>query len=84
MGKWGARIAAAVSIGLLAFMAAGVSSAAGYTPGWGAWSGYVAVGVQGLSALLNWITPSKPERRLWGPITTVMLALAIYVVTVAG
>jgi hypothetical protein len=29
---------------------------------------------------LNWMTPSKPERLLWAPITSIMLLLASYVV----
>jgi hypothetical protein len=26
--------------------------------------------------LLNWITPSQVERRLWGPVTTLMFLFA--------
>jgi len=33
-----------------------------------------------LSTTLNWITPSQKERFLWGPITSIMLLLAAYVV----
>ena len=29
--------------------------------------------------ILNWITPSPPERKLWSPITTVIFALAVAV-----
>ncbi len=74
------RVAAGVSILVLAFMGASVASAAGLPPHWPAWTGWVTLGVQALSALANWITPSRPERRLWGPIVTLMLALAAYVV----
>lgn len=74
------RAAAFLSVFLLAFMAAAVASAAGLKPDWPQWTGWLALGIQGLSALMNWITPSRPERRLWGPITSVMLALAGYVV----
>jgi hypothetical protein len=78
------RIAAALSILVLAFMAGGVASAAGLPPGWPAWTGWTALGVQALSTLANWITPSRPERRLWGPVTTVLLVLAAYAVVVGA
>ena len=74
------RIAAVVSMPLLLFMFAGIASAAGLPPNWPAWTGWLALGVQVLSTLVNWITPSRPERLLWGPVTTVMLLLAGYAV----
>tara|TARA_R110002096_G_scaffold67332_14_gene163449 strand:+ start:5376 stop:5747 length:372 start_codon:yes stop_codon:yes gene_type:complete len=74
------RVIAGVSILLLILMGAGVASAAGLTASWPGWTAVAVVAVQGLSAFLNWITPSRPERLLWGPVTTVMLALAVYVV----
>lgn len=74
------RVAAALSVILLACMGAGIASAAGTTPNWPMWTAYVALAVQALSTTLNWITPSPAERRLWGPVTAVMLALAAYVV----
>ncbi|MEL6167764.1 MAG: hypothetical protein AAFR35_03680 [Pseudomonadota bacterium] len=40
----------------------------------------MALGVQSVSMVLNWITPWRPERQLWGPITTVMLLLTASVV----
>jgi len=36
--------------------------------------------VQALNTTLNWITQSKPERILWGPITSIMLLIAALVV----
>ena len=74
------RIGAAVSIVLLAAMAAAVISAAGLQPYWPRWTGWAALSVQLLSMILNWITPSKPERKLWGPVTTLMFVLAALVV----
>ena len=74
------RGVAAVSILVLLFMAAGILSAVGLPPNWARWTAYTAIGIQGFSALLNWITPSESERRLWGPITTLMLILAVAVV----
>ena len=77
------RFVAAVSIVVLIFLGASLTSAAGLTPHWASWTGYAAVAVQALSTSLNWVTPSKSERRLWGPITTVMLLVAVYVVLAA-
>lgn len=74
------RIAAAVSILILAAMALAILSADGRWPHWPVWTGWMAVAMAALVALLNWITPSAPERRLWGPITSVMLAVALAVV----
>lgn len=74
------RIAAGVSILVLAAMGAAVSSAAGGAPGWPEWTGWVALAVQVLSTFMNWITPSQRERRLWAPITSAMLVLAAAVV----
>lgn len=74
------RVAAGVSVFLLLFMGAGVSSAAGMMPNWPMWTAYTALAIQALSTLLNWITPSRPERLLWGPITTGMLSLAAYII----
>lgn len=72
------RIAAVVSIGVIAAMCMAVLSDAGGWPNWPRWTAWAVLGVQCLSTLMNWITPSVAERRLWGPITTVMLALVAY------
>ncbi len=74
------RIAAGLSAVLLACMGASIASAAGLAPHWPIWTAYAALSVQALSTLMNWITPSRAERLLWGPVTTIMLALALYVV----
>lgn len=74
------RVMAFLSALLLACMGAGITSAAGLSPDWPSWTGWIALGVQALSTLMNWITPSPPERRLWGPVTSVMLGLAMYAV----
>lgn len=71
------RVGAALSIVLLAAMACAIWSAAGNAPYWPAWTGWTAIGIQTLSMVLNWITPSRAERQLWGPVTTVMLLLAL-------
>ncbi len=74
------RVAAVLSVLLLVCMGAGVFSAAGMAPYWPKWTAYAALIVQALSMMLNWITPSRAERLLWGPVTTVMLALVVYVI----
>lgn len=76
------RIIAAVSIFLLIFMALSILSAAGF-PGldWPRWTGWTALGISTVSCILNWITPSKVERNFWGPVTTIMAALALVVMT---
>ena len=74
------RVVAGLSVPLLVCMGAGIASAAGMAPHWPMWAAYAALAVQGLSTLLNWITRSRAERLLWGPLTTVMLALAVYAV----
>ncbi len=74
------RIIAAVSILLLIGMALAVLSADGHWPNWTRWTAWAALAVQALSMVLNWITPSAAERKLWGPITTVLFLLAATVV----
>ncbi|MGE0624358.1 MAG: hypothetical protein AB7I04_15280 [Pseudomonadales bacterium] len=77
------RIAAGLSVLLLAGMAAAIASAAGLFPGWPGWTAWGALAVQLASTILNWITPSRAERMLWGPVTTLMLALAAFVTLAA-
>lgn len=73
------RSVAALSIVILVGMALAILSADGRWPNWPLWTGWAAVTVNALSAFLNWITPSSAERKLWGPIMTVMLGLAVAV-----
>jgi len=73
------RLAAAASIVVLVAMALAVLSADGRWPGWPSWTGWSAVALNAVIMVLNWITPSTAERNLWGPITTVMVALALAV-----
>ncbi|WP_417205072.1 hypothetical protein [Antarctobacter sp.] len=74
------RIVAAVSVPVLLFQALAVLSAAGF-PGldWPRWTGWAAVTVSAVSAVLNGVTPSAPERALWFPVVLVMAGLAAYV-----
>ncbi len=73
------RVIAAISVPLLVFMAASTLSAADIGLNWPRWTSWTALGIQSLSTLLNWITPSRPERLLWAPVTSVMLALVLLV-----
>jgi hypothetical protein len=74
------RVAAALSVPILICMGASIASAAGLVPNWTGWTAYAATALQALITTLNWITPSQPERLLWGPITSIMLLLAALVV----
>lgn len=78
------RVMAFVSIPLLLGMGGSIMSAAGLSPAWPVWSWWLALGFQALITLLNWITRSVAERKLWAPITSVMLGLAAYVVLTAA
>ncbi|MCR9158595.1 MAG: hypothetical protein NXH80_15250 [Rhodobacteraceae bacterium] len=76
------RIIAAVSIPVLLFQGLAILSAAGFPGlGWPVWTGWMALAVTGVSTVLNWITPSKPERMVWGPIMLVLSAMALVVMT---
>ena len=72
-----ARAAAGVSIVVLLLMGGAIPSAAGLWPNWPVWTGWVAFGVTGLGLILNLITPSRAERRIWGPVTAVMFLSAL-------
>ena len=43
------------------------------------WAVWIVVAFSGLSLVLNTITPSAPERRVWVPVTLVLLACSITV-----
>ena len=77
------RVVAGVSVVLLLCMGVAIASRGGLAPSTPVWLGWGTVGVQTLSTLANWMTPSAAERRLWAPINTVMLIAALYVVTQA-
>jgi len=71
------RFVAIISIPILLVLAGALVSATGAWPNWPIWTTWVAVGVHAMIMVANWATPSAPERRLWGPITTIILALAL-------
>ena len=77
------RVAAVGQAILLAVLAIIVLSAAGLViPGVAAsfpWLIWLVVAFSALSVVLNAISPSAPERRLWVPVTVVMLISSIVV-----
>ena len=76
------RIIAAVSIPVVLFQGLAILSAAGFPGlGWPRWTGWLALAVTIVSTVLNWITPSKPERAVWGPVMLVLSAMALVVMT---
>ncbi|MBV7409442.1 hypothetical protein [Maritimibacter sp. DP1N21-5] len=85
-GRWPGRLPgvmralAVVQAGLLVLLARIVAGASGlFVPLGPSWLIWIAVAFTGLSTLANGATPSRPERRLWGPVTTIMFLSAIYV-----
>ena len=77
------KIAAGFSIPILIFLGASISSAAGLVLVWERWTAYVAIAIQSLNTILNWISPSQKEKLLWGPVTSFLLLFAVYVVFVS-
>ncbi|WP_336760340.1 hypothetical protein [Paenibacillus sp. USHLN196] len=77
------RFACIVQIAILAFMAIIVLSKAGLLlPGWSSFSDiaiWFIVGYLVLGAILNLITRSVWERRIWAPVTLLMLITSIII-----
>jgi hypothetical protein len=82
------RVAAVVQAFLLAAMAGVVLARAGLAlPGWASvatWLIWFVVAFAVVATILNSITPSAGERRLWAPIALVMLASSLTVALTAG
>ncbi len=82
------RVAAVVQAVLLALMAGVVLARAGLAlPGWAgasAWLIWVVVFFCAVALVLNSISRSAGERRLWVPVTLVMLASSLTVALTAG
>jgi hypothetical protein len=82
------RGAAVVQGALLCLMAAVVVSRAGlafqrWSPA-AAWLIWIVVGLGVVSLVLNTITPSPGERRIWGPVALVMVISSLVVAVGAG
>lgn len=77
------RLMAAAAIPVALFQGVAILSAAGFPGiGWPRWTGWAALGLSLVSAVLNQVTPSRRERAVWGPVTIVMAGLAGYVLIV--
>ncbi len=72
------RLLAALSVPVLVFMSLSITSIISNAPNWEKWTVYVTMVVQGLTAVANLITPSRKERLLWGPVTTVAFLLVVF------
>jgi hypothetical protein len=81
------RVAAVVQAILLVVFAAVVLSFAGLAlPGWtqtASWLIWLVIAFNAIAAVLNTITRSVVERRLWAPVTYVMLACSVLVALTA-
>jgi hypothetical protein len=73
------RVIAALSIVLLAAIALSMLSADGKWPNWPRWTAWLGTTMLAVSTLLNWVTPSQSERKLWGPVMALTLILAVSV-----
>lgn len=77
------RLAAVVQVAIYALMGAIVLSRAGLVlSDWYAISRtavWVVVGLMGVAIVLNFITPSRWERRLWAPVAILMFASSLTV-----
>lgn len=77
------RFAALVQAALLVFVAIIVIARAGLVlPGWHSFSQtamYCVVGLSAMSAIMNLATRSKKERKIWAPVSILMLICSIIV-----
>ena len=82
------RVGAAIQGALIGLLAIGVLSAAGLVlPSLAAtfpWLVWVAVGVSALAVLLNAISKSAGERRIWVPVASVLLVSSLIVALTGG
>ena len=82
------RFAAAAQAAILALIAAVVLSRAGLVlPQWSSvtsWLIWVVVALGAVGFVLNLITPSAGERRIWAPVTLVLLICSLAVALTAG
>jgi len=82
------RVAAVVQALIIVMLGAVVLARAGLVlPAWQsatAWAIWIVVAFSGLSFLLNAISPSAGERKVWVPVAVVMLVCSLFVALVAG
>jgi len=77
------RVAAVVQGAVLATLGVLVLARAGLAVAFPSWTIWIAVGISGISLVMNLATPSKGERMLWAPVGAAMLATSL-VVALAG
>ena len=73
------RVFAGLSAALTVLVALAVLGAAGIGPIWPDWTGWAALGFCGIATFANLATPSAPERRIWAPVSAVLLGLVCIV-----
>lgn len=73
------RFLAIVQAGLLGLKAASVLVRAGIWSGLAGWTFWFAFLMSASTLLANTFTPSRPERRLWAPVTLIMFVAVIVV-----
>jgi hypothetical protein len=81
------RVAALVQALLLCLLAAVVLARADLLPGWplvAGWPIWVVVAFSTVSLVLNTITPSAGERRIWMPVALLLLATSLTVALTTG
>ncbi|NDW52585.1 hypothetical protein [Aliiroseovarius sp. PrR006] len=82
-GRWRGRLPGfmrVVAIGqgaLLAFMGTAIAARAGIAFDWPNWTFWAAFAVTIATTIANLATPSRAERRLWGPVTVVLTLCAL-------
>lgn len=74
------RVMAAISAVLMILMAMTILGVRGFGPGanFPSFMLWITMAITVLTTIANWITPSAPERRLWGPVTAFMLIFAMF------
>lgn len=73
------RLAAVVQGSILVFVALALLDRGGvFAIGLPAWAFWVALSIACLTCVANWITPSRKERYLWGPLLTILAAGAVF------
>ena len=72
------RPLALAQLGLLALMVVAIADRGGALEvGWPGWAHWAALALTAATAAANVMTPSRPERLLWGPVTVGMLVAAV-------
>ncbi len=80
--SYAGRLFAGLTAFLMLFAALAIVSAAGFPGlGWPRWTGWVTVGLHAASAGLSALSAKPAERAGWAPVSAVLAALALVVMT---